>query len=89
VTVRGEPDRESGMLMDLELLQQALEETRTSLDHHFLDDIADLGPATLENLCAWIWKRLQPSVPNLFRIAIYRDSSGDMCSYDGPHGNGS
>jgi 6-pyruvoyltetrahydropterin/6-carboxytetrahydropterin synthase len=87
VTIRGIPDRESGMLMDLELLERALEETRTSLDHHFLDEIADLGPATLENLCAWIWKRLAPSVPKLARIAIYRDSSGDMCSYDGRHGN--
>jgi 6-pyruvoyltetrahydropterin/6-carboxytetrahydropterin synthase len=89
VTIRGMPDRESGMLMDLELLERALEETRISLDHHFLDEIGDLGPATLENLCAWIWKRLEPSVPKLARIAIYRDSSGDMCSYDGPDGNGS
>jgi 6-pyruvoyltetrahydropterin/6-carboxytetrahydropterin synthase len=84
VTIRGMPDQETGMLMDLGLLERALEETRTSLDHHFLDEIADLGPATLENLCTWIWKRLEPAVPKLARIAIYRDSSGEMCSYYGP-----
>lgn len=84
VTIRGMPDQESGMLMDLGLLERALEETRTSLDHQFLDEIADLGPATLENLCAWVWKRLEPIVPQLARIAIYRDSSGEMCSYYGP-----
>ena len=53
----------------------------------FLDEIKDLGPATLENLCAWVWKRLSPTIPKLFRIAIYRDSSGEMCSYCGPHGS--
>ena len=84
VTIRGEPDRTSGMLMDLGLLARALEETRGALDHHFLDDIPDLGPATMENICAWIWRRLAPSVPALARVTVHRDSSGDTCAYCGP-----
>ncbi len=84
VTIRGEPDQTSGMLMDLGLLARALEETRDALDHRFLDEIADLGPATMENLSAWIWRRLAPSVPALARVTIYRDSSGDTCTYWGP-----
>src|ERR1700692_1115071 len=84
VTIRGEADKACGMLMDLGLLARALEETRGALDHRFLDDIDDLGPATLENLCAWIWRRLAPAVPPLARVTVHRDSSGDTCNYSRP-----
>ena len=84
VTIRGVPDKASGMLMDLGLLERALEDARLALDHRFLDEIDDLGPATLENLSAWIWQRLTPAVPHLARVTVYRDSSGDACTYHGP-----
>ena len=54
-----------------------------ALDHRFLDEINDLGPATMENLSRWIWDRLQPVVGNLFKVSVYRDSSGEACSYWG------
>ena len=82
--IRGVPDKASGMLMDLGLLERALDDARNALDHRFLDEINDLGPATLENLCAWIWRRLTPAVPDLARVTVYRDSSGDTCTYHGP-----
>ena len=84
VTICGVPDKASGMLMDLGLLERALDETRNALDHRLLDEINDLGPATMENLCAWIWRRLAPAVPALARVTIYRDSTGDTCTYLGP-----
>ena len=84
VTIRGMPDKTTGMLMDLGLLQRALDETREALDHRFLDEIDDLGPATMENLCAWIWRRLAPAVPKLARVTVHRDSTGDTCAYHGP-----
>lgn len=84
VVVVGEPDAESGMVMDLGILEQAIEGARTVLDHQFLDDVPDLGPATIENLAAWIWRRLDPSCPGLARVTVSRDSSGDSCTYLGP-----
>ncbi len=84
VTIRGMPDQTSGMLMDLGLLQRALDDARDALDHRFLDEISDLGPATMENLCAWIWRRLAPTVPQLARVTVHRDSTGDTCAYHGP-----
>ena len=81
VTVAGEADERTGMLLDLALLNRALEEARARLDHHFLDEIEDLGPATLENLSRWIWNRLAPHVPGLARVTVRRDSSGDSCAY--------
>ncbi|QIL03097.1 6-carboxytetrahydropterin synthase [Sphingomonas sinipercae] len=83
VAVRGTPDPASGMLIDLGLLDRALATLHDRLDHHFLDEVADLGPATLENLARWIWDRLAPDFPGLARVTVLRDSSGDSCSYFG------
>jgi 6-pyruvoyltetrahydropterin/6-carboxytetrahydropterin synthase len=83
VTVRGCPDPASGMVVDLGLLERTMADARDALDHRFLDEINDLGPATMENLSRWIWKRLTPVISNLFKVSVYRDSSGDACSYWG------
>lgn len=87
VAVRGLPDDASGMIIDLGLFEQALMDARQALDHRFLDEVADLGPATLENLCAWIWRRLEASITGLHRVAVHRDSNGESCSYHGPAGD--
>ena len=83
VVLRGEPDPSSGMIMDLTLLQQALEGARDGLDHRLLDDVPDLGPATMENLARWIWDAVLPHCPGLARVSVFRDSSGDTCTYFG------
>jgi 6-pyruvoyltetrahydropterin/6-carboxytetrahydropterin synthase len=84
VAVRGAPDPVSGMIVDLGLFERSLVEARNLLDHQFLDEIADLGPGTMENLSAWIWRKVEPVCPGLHRVTVYRDSSGDTCSYFGP-----
>ncbi|NYF30668.1 6-carboxytetrahydropterin synthase [Sphingopyxis sp. JAI108] len=84
VTVRGTPDPASGMIVDLGVLEAALFDAHEALDHRFLDEINDLGPATMENLCLWIWRRLEPAVGNLARVTVFRDSSGETCVYHGP-----
>lgn len=83
VTVRGRPDPETGMIVDLGLLEQSMGAARDALDHRFLDEINDLGPATMENISRWIWDHLQPAVGNLHKVCVYRDSSGEACSYWG------
>lgn len=84
VVLRGTPDPACGMVLDFTLFAQALDGVRGRLDHHFLDEIADLGPATMENLAAWIWRQLQSTCPGLYAVIIHRDSTGDRCSYFGP-----
>lgn len=89
MTGHGPADAASGMVIDPGLLERALEDARDALDNKFLNEINDLGPATMENLCAWIWRRLTPTIPRLTRVAVYRDSTGDACAYFGPEGAGS
>jgi 6-pyruvoyltetrahydropterin/6-carboxytetrahydropterin synthase len=83
VVVRGLPDPTTGMLIDLSLLDQSLEEARDGLDHRFLDAINDLGPATMENLAAWIWRKVETVCPNLWRVTVRRDSDAGACSFFG------
>ena len=84
VAVRGKPDPKSGMIVDLGLFEESLQTVRDALDHHFLDDISDLGPATLENLSFWIWQALVKKGVTPARVTVARDASGDSCVYTGP-----
>lgn len=84
VLLRGEPDAKTGMVMDLTLLQNAVDAARDGLDHRFLDDVPGLGPATMENLALWIWRQVESHCPGLTKVSVFRDSSGDTCSYYGP-----
>jgi 6-pyruvoyltetrahydropterin/6-carboxytetrahydropterin synthase len=86
VTLRGRPDPVTGMIMDVGKLEQELRAARDGLDHRFLDEIEGLGPATLENLCRWIWNKLEPGLPALCKVSVSRPSNGDSCSYWGEGG---
>ena len=47
VTLMGAPDARSGMLQDLGDVRRHIESVRELLDHQFLDEVPELGPATL------------------------------------------
>ncbi|PZO19584.1 MAG: 6-carboxytetrahydropterin synthase QueD [Burkholderiales bacterium] len=79
VTVRGTPDA-AGMVIDLALLRAEIARVREQLDHHLLDEVADLGIPTLENLCSFIRLQLAPTVPGLCAVTIERRASGDRCT---------
>jgi 6-pyruvoyltetrahydropterin/6-carboxytetrahydropterin synthase len=84
ITLAGAPDPTTGMLIDIGRLDAVLVTARDALDHRFLDEVPDLGPATLENLCSFLWIRLVPALPMLCRVTVSRDLSGDACSFTAP-----
>ena len=83
VVIRGHADPATGMVVDLGLVARALEQARLGLDHQLLNDVPDLGPATMENLSVWIWRKVSPACRGLARVTVYRDSTGETCSYFG------
>jgi 6-pyruvoyltetrahydropterin/6-carboxytetrahydropterin synthase len=83
VMVRGKPDPTSGMIIDAGILENQLEGIRGALDHRLLDEINELGPATLENLSSYIWNVLESDIDGLSRVTVYRDSTSERCSYYG------
>jgi 6-pyruvoyltetrahydropterin/6-carboxytetrahydropterin synthase len=80
ITLTGQRDPASGMVLDLAYVRQEIERVRAMLDHHFLDDIGGLGPATLENLCLFIKEQLLPTIAQLSAVTISRRASGDKCT---------
>lgn len=79
VMVVGRPHPDSGMVVDLAYLRSEISRVREMLDHRLLDDVEGLGPATLENLCAFIRAQLQDSLPALTAVMVERRASGDRC----------
>jgi 6-pyruvoyltetrahydropterin/6-carboxytetrahydropterin synthase len=66
VTIEGDPDPVTGMIMDLKDLKQILEEEIvTPMDHRFLNhEVApfDHVVPTSEDVASEIWRRLEPRV---------------------------
>ena len=65
VTVDGEPDPETGMIVHFETLGARLESLKDKLDHRLLNEVAGLEIPTLERMAAWIWRELKPALPGL------------------------
>lgn len=84
VSIEGEPDPETGLILHLDDLAAAVGEARAELDHRFLNDVAGLEAPTLERIAIWLWNRLQNRVPGLAEIVIARDSCQEGCIYSGP-----
>jgi len=88
VTLRGEVDPETGMLMDLNRLATLLHEVIfCAVDHKHLDhDVPWLAGrvSTAENVVAAMWERLAgPLKPLLYRLRLY-ESSANFADYYGP-----
>lgn len=81
ITVAGEPDPKTGMLMDLAVLRGVIAEVREALDHRLLDEVHGLGPPTLENLCSYIAKVVLPRTIGLQAVKVWREGSGDSCRF--------
>jgi 6-pyruvoyltetrahydropterin/6-carboxytetrahydropterin synthase len=87
VSVRGTPDPETGMVLDLGILEQRMSDVQKILDHKLLDRIQALGPATLENLSRFIWDRVQHA-GGVTKVTVHRDSCNESCTYFGPQSDG-
>ena len=83
VTVRGTADPETGMVLDLGVLEQRMADVQKTLDHKFLNRIEALGPPTLENLSRFIFERVQHA-GRVMRVSVHRDSCNESCTYYGP-----
>jgi 6-pyruvoyltetrahydropterin/6-carboxytetrahydropterin synthase len=82
VTVEGQPDPVTGMIMDLKDLKQILEEEVVEpMDHRFLNHEVppfDRIVPTAENVAAEIWRRMDQRLKNaaarLFRVRLFETS---------------
>jgi 6-pyruvoyltetrahydropterin/6-carboxytetrahydropterin synthase len=83
VALAGEPDLQRGFVVDFGEVELACADVRGTLDHRMLNAIPGLENPSLENLCMFIWSALAARFPQLARVTVRRDSSGQSCSYSG------
>jgi 6-pyruvoyltetrahydropterin/6-carboxytetrahydropterin synthase len=81
ITINGIPDPNTGMIIDIAKFRMEIDKIRQLLDHQFLDDVADLGPATLESLSCFIFKKIHKTLPNIVSVMVERKASGDRCVF--------
>jgi 6-pyruvoyltetrahydropterin/6-carboxytetrahydropterin synthase len=79
VTLRGEPDPATFMITDLATLRSCIEQVRSELDHHLLDEVEGLGKPTIEALSMLIARRLKALEPRVIAVRVSRKASGDSC----------
>ncbi|WP_150667391.1 6-pyruvoyl trahydropterin synthase family protein [Pandoraea anhela] len=79
IFVRGRPDPDTRMMIDLGLFRREIERVRDQLDHRFLDEVPGLGIPTLEGLCTFIYQRLSVALPNISKVRVERPASWDCC----------
>ena len=85
VTIDGEPDGKTGLVMNLGDVEATIGDVRESLDHRFLNEVEGLTQPTLERVAMWLWDRLHNRLPGLAEIEVARDSCHEGCIYRGPH----
>jgi 6-pyruvoyltetrahydropterin/6-carboxytetrahydropterin synthase len=79
VTVSAQPEPATGISVDLGIVRAHIARARALLDHRLLDGVPDLGPATLENLCVFIWRTMSAELDGITRVSVSREVSGDSC----------
>ena len=82
ISVEGEVDPVMGWVYDHGAIGDAMDPIVAQLDHFYLNDIAGLENPTVENLCAWVWQRLEPFCPGLCEIVI-QETPLARCTYRG------
>ena len=85
VAVRGPVDPAAGWVMDFADLKRAVEPVTAQLDHYLLNEIEGLENPTSEIVAIWIWQRLAPSLPLLYRVTI-EETCTSRCHYYGASG---
>jgi 6-pyruvoyltetrahydropterin/6-carboxytetrahydropterin synthase len=92
VTVAGEPDPVTGMVLDLKELKQILDrEVMQRMDHRFLNyEVPELAGQipTCENIARVIWKLLDPKITQgkLHRVRLYETPDLFADCYRGANG---
>ena len=74
VTIDGEPDGKTGLVMPFDEVEAAVGDARDALDHRLLNEVEGLSQPTLERIAMWLWDRLHNRLPGLAEIEVARDS---------------
>jgi len=79
VTVKGEVEKNSGMIIDFGDIKKIVKKNALdTLDHNYLNDIIE--QPTAENIAVWIWNHLNKDL-NLFKIELWETPDSFVTYY--------
>ena len=86
VSVSGEVNPETGILLDYYDIIAAWSPINEALDHRYLNEVEGLGVPSTENICKWIWTKLEGPLTGpshkLSRLTI-QEGYSDTCIFEG------
>lgn len=82
VAVKGEIEPHTGWLIDFADVKKVIKPIVDQLDHYLLNEIEGLENPTSERLAIWIWEKIKPELPMLYRVTI-EETCTSRCHYYG------
>jgi 6-pyruvoyltetrahydropterin/6-carboxytetrahydropterin synthase len=82
ISVEGEVNPAAEWVYDHAEIGAAMKPLIDVLDHAYLNDIEGLENPTIENMAAWLWKKLLPNCRGLCEIVVHETPTA-RCSYRG------
>jgi 6-pyruvoyltetrahydropterin/6-carboxytetrahydropterin synthase len=82
VSVEGEVDARTGLVMDYGEITEAVKPFIEQLDHRYLNEIPGLENSTSEVLAKWLWDRIRPALRGVVCISVAETCSA-RCEYRG------
>lgn len=76
VTLAGAPN-DKGWIKDTWKIEQIVSTVIGQLDHRLLNEVPGLSKPSLENICAWLFERLEDQLPGLVAVEVGRPSCGE------------
>jgi 6-pyruvoyltetrahydropterin/6-carboxytetrahydropterin synthase len=84
IHLKGNVDPNTGWLMDFGDIKKVVKPLiENYLDHYYLNDVEGLENPTSENIAIWLWRKLKPDLPLLFKITLH-ETCNSACVYSGP-----
>jgi 6-pyruvoyltetrahydropterin/6-carboxytetrahydropterin synthase len=82
IHVSGHINANRGWVIDYGDIKEAFAPILDALDHRYLNDVEGLENPTSENLCRWIWDRLEYTLPGLSQVVVH-ETCTTGCIYEG------
>lgn len=80
LTFHGPIKQPQGWLIDYNDIQQKVNPIIKQIDHKLLNNISGLENPTTENLCIWLFEKIQKLLPEITRVTI-KETPATECSY--------
>jgi len=75
VHVGGEPDPQTGLVVDYGDIKRVVDPIIDELDHRTLNEIPGLENSTSERLGAYLLERIQPQLPGIRAVAVWESDT--------------